>query len=88
MCESGIELAPGLFQSVGNRLWFGTAETGLPLWSTWSTFILSLDDAVIGIIVMMVVEAALDVVAFVAVIDVLAEMVILLVAGTAVLVAV
>lgn len=77
-----------MFQSVGNRLWSGTPETGLPLWSTWSTFILSLDDVVIGIIVMLVVEAALDVVAFVAVIDVLAEMVILLVAGAAVLVAV
>lgn len=54
LCESGIELTPGFFQSVENRLWFETPETGLP---PWSTTILTAEDVLIGVV--MLVEGAL-----------------------------
>lgn len=46
LCESGIEFAPGFFQSVGSRLRFVSPGTGLPLWST--TFSFSLDGAAVA----------------------------------------
>ncbi len=78
LCESGIELAPGFFQSIGGRLLFGAPETGLPLESTWPVFDLPLDEAVVlvNIIAVVVVEGAVVVVALVVVGEVLAEMVI------------
>ena len=55
LCESGIELAPGFFQSGGGRLWVGAPETCLPLGSTLPTLGLSLDDAAVLVDVTMVV---------------------------------
>lgn len=80
-CESGIELAPGFFQSVVNRLVSGSPELGLPLRSTLS---LSLGDAALAVTVVLVVEGALLVDATVAVGEVWAEMVIIVVAREAV----
>lgn len=57
LCESGMELAAGFFQSVGGRLWFGAPETGLPLESIWPMFGLSLDDALVLVDVIVVVVA-------------------------------
>lgn len=54
LCESGIKLTPGFFQSVENRLWFETPETGLPPWSTTA---LPPDDVLTGVVVL--VEGAL-----------------------------
>lgn len=41
-----MELAPGLFQSMGSRLRFASPGTGPPLWSTTIGF--SLDDVVVA----------------------------------------
>lgn len=80
-CESGIELAPGFFQSVVNRLVSGSPELGLP---PRSTLDLSLGDAVLAVTVVVVVEGALLVDATVVVGEVWAEMVIIVVAREAV----
>lgn len=80
LCESGIELAPGFFQSVVNRLVSETPELGLPLRSTSPTLSLSLGDAVLAVIVVVVVEGALLVDATVVVGEVWAEIVIVVVA--------
>lgn len=80
-CESGIELAPGFFQSVVNRLVSGSPELGLPPRPTLG---LSLCDAVLAVAVAAVVEGALLVDATVVVGEVWAEMVIIVVAREAV----
>ena len=88
LCESGIELAPGFFQSVGGRLWVGAPETGLPLGSTLPTLVLSLDDAVVlADVTTVVVVGVLGVADLVVVGEVSTEMVILvLVVGVLVVV--
>lgn len=74
LCESGIELAPGFFQSVGSRLRFVSTVTGLPLWSTTLGF--SLDDAVVADTVSRAAVGALPVADFVVGGEVCADMLI------------
>lgn len=83
-CESGIELAPGFFQSVVNRFVSGFPELGLPLRSTCPMLSLSLGDAVLAVTVVVVVKGALLVDATVVVGEVWAEMVTVAVAREAV----
>lgn len=65
LCESGIELAPAFFQSVGGRLWFGAPEASLSLGSARSMLGLSRDDVLVfaDVIIAAVLESVLGVAA-------------------------